>query len=286
MHVSKFSTTLLVFQLVLSHLALGQDANSILKEVSDHHRKIMEQVDDMELVMRPGGDIGGFDRMTSYYKKEEVDGEPSFKTYTKFEGGMGEMANAATTSTQSMDMFALAAKMYESLKDVATFEGVENVDGEKTNVIFVEDMTALMQDSWGQFQTGDASQEVKVTDVRMYIDQKKHVMRRMTMSSEMSQGGMAQTVQATMTMSDYRQVGPVYQPFAMKTVMENPMSAEQRAEIKKQREQIESMLASLPEEQQGPIKKMLDALGGEEIEISMIVEDLKVNEGVPAEYFD
>ncbi|MBX2820657.1 MAG: hypothetical protein KTR29_13275 [Rhodothermaceae bacterium] len=284
MKLLKVTTTLLVFQLVLCTLAFAQDANSILKKVSDQHNKMVDQVDDMQLVMRPDGDLGGFDKMISYYKKEMVDGEATFRTYTKFEGGMGELANQSSATTQSMDMFALGAKMHEAIGDAAKYEGVEDVDGIKTDVIYVADMTDLMSESWGQFET--AGDETRVKDVRMYIDQKKHVVRKVSMTAQVSQQGTIRDMNTTIIMSDYRQVGPVYQPFAMKTIMENPMTDDQRAEIEQQREQIEAMLSSLPENQQGPIKKMLDALGGEEIEISMIVEDLKINEGVPAEYFE
>ena len=106
MKLLKFSTTLLVFQLVLCNLAFAQNANSILKKVSEHHQTMADNVDNMELVMRPDGDLGGFDKMIAYYKKVNVDGQSAFKTYTKFEGGMGEFANASSASTQSMDMFA------------------------------------------------------------------------------------------------------------------------------------------------------------------------------------
>ena len=87
-------------------------------------------------------------------------------------------------------------------------------------------------------------------------------------------------------MSDFRQVGPVYQPFNIKTIMQNPMTPAQRAEINAQRAQIEKMLDSVPEDQQEKMKKMFEALGKEEIEITMVVEDLQVNKGVPAEFFE
>ena len=289
MKLLKFSTTLLVFQLVLCHAVFAQDAQRILKKLQDYNYDVMDKVDDMEVIMNPEGAIAGYDRMIMFYKKEMVDGKPTFKSHVNIEGGMGEQIAGSTNSMmQGMDMFAMGARMYEGLKDVATYKGEEVVDGEKTDLIYVADMTAFMDEIMGRMQshTGLSQMGAKVTDVHMYVDQKKPVVRKLTMSTHVNQGGMVKAVQTTMLMSDFRQVGPVYQPFATKTIIENPMSPEQRAEIKKQREQIEAMLENLPEDQQGPIAQMLEAFSNDQIEISVLVEDLKINEGVPAEYFN
>lgn len=199
------------------------------------------------------------------------------------------MMNASGASAQSMDLFALGANMYESLKDVATYEGDETVDGAKTNVLYVSDMTPQVQKALGGFQGGSmpgAEEDMQIEDVRIYVDEKKHVVRKMSMNTKVEQEGREVNMNMTIMMSDYRKVGAIDYPFAVKTVMENPLTPEQRAEMAQQREQIEAMLENLPESQRGPVKQMLEALGGEQIEISMIVEDLKINEGVPAEYFD
>ena len=289
MKLLKCSTTLLVFQLVLCHVAFAQDAERILKKLNDYYNTMMDNVDDMEMVMRPDGGLGGFDKMTMYYKKEVVDGTPMFKSYVDVQGGMGEQMSGTTNSMmQGMDMFAMGAKMYENLKDIAEYEGEEVLDGEKTDVIYVADMGSSMEEMFGQLQenAGGVEMDIQVTDVRMYIDQKIPVVRKVSMSTQVNQEGMNKSIQSSFLMSDFRKVGPVYQPFVSKTIMENPMSPEQRAEIENQREQIEALLENLPEDQQEPVKKMLEAFGGDQIEMTVIVEDLKVNEGVPAEYFD
>jgi hypothetical protein len=89
-----------------------------------------------------------------------------------------------------------------------------------------------------------------------------------------------------MTMGDYREVGPLYYPFRIKTILENPISAEQRSEMEAQRAEIEATLAQLPEAQREQMRKMLGALGNDQIVIELVMEDLRVNEGVPAALFE
>ena len=266
--------------LLFTQQLVAQSAESVLKKTSEHYKKEMGKIDDMKMVLRPEGDMAAFDRMITYYKKVEENGAPMFLSHTQFEGGMGEMMGPASSS-RPMDWFAMGTRLYDELKDVASYKGTEKVDGFKTHVLFVEEMTDILNEV-----NGEEDGMTKITDVDMYIDAEKWVIRRMTMYADVEEQGMARKMKMDMTMSDYRQVGPAYYPYMVKTVIENPLTAEQRAEMEAQRAQMEEMMKQIPEGQREQVKKMLGALGGDEIIFAMAVEDFRVNEGVPAEYFD
>ena len=270
-----------VLQVLFLNTLLAQDAQTVLKNVSEQYEKYMSKVDDMTMVMRAEGDFSAFDEMTTYYKKTEIDGKMMFKTHSEFKGGMGEMMNGVNSNGQAVDMLGMGTRLYEKLKDQATYEGTETVDGKKTHVIFVPDMSALME------EMAQDEQSVGVaTDVYLYVDADEWIVRRMKMIAEMEEGGSPRKMDMDMTMSDFRQVGPMYQPFRTKTVIQNPMTDEERAELKVQQQELKEMLDQLPEGQREMMAGMMNALGGEEIVMMMVVQDLKVNEGVPAEFFD
>ena len=278
----KSITTLILLHLILLTPSFAQSAESILKKVSAKHEEMMEKTQDMKVTMRPEGDMISFERIVTYYKKEMVNGEPFFKSYSEYEG-MGERM-MTMDDDQSLDMLGFGAKMYDALKDVAEVRGMETVEGKKTHVLYVPDMTGLMEDALGGMAGADEASQLK--DAYIYIDQSRHVIRRITMVAQIENEGQMVDMDIDVTMSDYRQVGPVYQPFVVKSMMQNPMSPAQRAEFQMQRAQMEEMLKNMPEEQQAQMKKMIEAMGKDQIEITMVVEDLQVNKGVPAEFFE
>lgn len=260
----------------------AQSAKEVLRKAADRYEQAMDDIDDMTMVLLPKGDFSAFDQMTTYYKKTVEDGQTMFKTHTKFEGGFSEMAGPSTSS-RPLDLFSMGTRMYEELSETAEYKGKETLDGATVHVLFIEDMTPLMEDITDQpEQMQDA---VKFSKAQLYIDASEYVVRKMEMVMGMHETGVAQSMKMEVLMSDYRQVGPLYYPFSMKTIMENPISDEQRAELESQRAQIESTLAQLPEAQRHQMRKMLNALGNEQIVIEMIMKDLQVNKGVPAELF-
>lgn len=262
--------------------ASSQSAREILRKAADRYEQAMDDINDMTMVLLPQGDFSAFDQMTTYYKKTIEDGQTQFKTHTKFEGGFSEMAGPSTSS-RPLDLFSMGTQMYDKLGDTAVYERKETIDDATVHVLFIEDMTPLMEDVTDQpAQMQDA---VKFSKARLYIDAEAYVLRKMTMEMGMHEAGMPQSMKMEVLMSDYRQVGPLYYPFSMKTIMENPISDEQRAELESQRAQIESTLAQLPEAQREQMRKMLSALGNEQIVIEMIMKDLQVNKGVPADLF-
>lgn len=263
-------------------IAQSQSAKEVLRKAADRYEQAMEDIDDMTMVLLPQGDFSAFTQMTTYYKKMREDGETVFKTHTTFEGGFSEMAGPSTSS-RPLDLFSMGTQMYKRLSDTAEYKGTETVDGIATHVLFIEDMTPLMEDITDQpDQMKDA---VKFSIAMLYIDADAFVIRKMTMEMGVHETGMPQSMKMEMIMSDYRQVGPLYYPFSMKTIMENPVSAEQRAELESQRAQIEATLAQLPDAQREQMRKMLGALSNDQIVIEMIMKDLQVNKGVPADLF-
>ncbi len=276
--------TIIFIGLLFAGPVFAQNAERVLRMTSETYEKAMADIDDMKMVIRPEGDFGAFDQMITYYKKEEGEGSPTFRTYTEFKGGLGEMVNSASAA-RPMDMFSMGTQLYEKLKDEATYEGTETVDGAESHVIYVPNMTALMEEASQQYDV--QNEKVDFSDARIYIDAEHWVVRKMSMVMDMKEpGGAQRKMNMDVSLSDFRRVGSLYYPFAMKSVMENPMTPEQRSEMQQQKAQIESMLDQLPEEQKAQMRKMMSALGEDQIVIAMVIEELTVNEGVPAGYFD
>ena len=181
----KSITTLILLHLILLSPSFAQSAESILKKVSEEHEEMVEKIQDMKVTMRPEGDMVGYDRIVTYYKKDMANGKPMFKSHSEFEG-MGETMTSEN-DTQSLDMLSFGAKMYDSLKDVAEIKGMETVDGAKTHVLFVEDMTGLMEDAWGG--VAGAEEAAYLKDAYIYIDQSKHVIRKINMVAQINNEG-------------------------------------------------------------------------------------------------
>jgi hypothetical protein len=264
-------------------LVRAQSVDEILLKTAQRYEDAMVEIDDMKMVLHPEGDFAAFDLMTTYYKKTEENGKPIFRTHTEFEGGFGDMTGPASTS-RPLDLFSMGAQLHEKLVDVARYEGTEMHEGSETHVLFVEDFTPLMESLSDEPRA--AGEALAFSEARIFIDSKEFVMRKITMKMDIREPEMTRTMQMEMKMGDYREVGPLYYPFRIKTILENPISAEQRSEMEAQRAEIEATLAQLPEAQREQMRKMLGALGNDQIVIELVMEDLRVNEGVPAALFE
>jgi hypothetical protein len=263
----------------------AQSASDILKKVSDRYSEAIGKIDNMQMVVRPEGAFAAFDKMTTYYEK--TDGPEPFRSKSVFEGGMAEMMNAAAESSVPPDMLSMSSMMFDKLGPSSKYVGEDEVDGVSTFVISVDDLGELMDGlNAGAAVPGDL--EPVYGQGMLYIDKKEYVLRKMRFSIEMEPqpGAGTRKMDIEMQMSDYKTVGPMYYPHRMVTVMDNPMTAEERAEMQTQRLQIETMLDQVPEEQGATLRKMLDAMSGNEITTTMVTESILINKGLPAGVFE
>ncbi len=283
--ISKRAGFFLALLLISVAPSRAQSASDILKKVSDRYTEAIGKIDNMQMVVRPEGAFAAFDKMTTYYEK--TDGPETFRSKSVFEGGMAEVMNAAAESSAPPDMLSMSSMMFDKLAASSTFVGREDVEGVSTFVISVDDLGALMKElSSGLAASGDV--ETVYGQGTLYIDAEEYVLRKMRFSIEMEPqpGAGVRKMDMEMQMSDYKTVGPMFYPHRMVTVMDNPMSAEERAEMQAQRLQIETMLDQVPEEQRATLRKMLDAMSGNQITTTMVTESLVVNKGLPAGVFE
>ncbi len=263
----------------------AQSASEILKEAADRYSEAFDQIDNMKMVIRPEGAFAAFETMTTYYEKVEENGTSRFRSKSTFAGGMADMMNDAAAQAAPPDMMSMNAMMYEKLAEHATYTGREDMDGFDTFVLQVDDLTPLMEEMNGGPAAGG---EAAYRDAMLYIDADEYVLRRMkfTLEAEPQPGAGKRRMGMEMNMSDYKKVGPMFYPHRMVMVMDNPMTTEERAEMQAQRMQIEAMLDQVPEGQRESLRKMLDAMGGNEITTIMVTDSVDVNKGVPAGTFD
>jgi hypothetical protein len=278
------SLLLLACTLTTSPSLAQMTGKTVLENMRDAYLEQMKDVDDFTVVTKMEGAMAIVDQLTTYYKKVEMEGRPAFETRVKASGGMADMMNNEASTPQRVDVMTMMNRMYERFGDTAQYEGTETVDGEKTHVLLIEDLSPLFQDL-----SDDSDQEMKAKNARIYVDAATWMPRKISAEMEVDAGGEQRSMQWSTLMQDYRKVGPMLHPHLVKTVMENPMSPEERAEVQKQMEAVKAQLDKLPEAQRKQMEKMLQAqqgpLGGDTIEMSMVTQDVKVNAGVPAELF-
>ena len=273
---------LVILLALCAHEAVAQDASSVLRAAYEKQVDVLEAVEDFTIVATMEGDMAIVDQMVIYNEKVvDADGDARFLTRVRMETAFGpqEVDDAGPTHA---DPFAMLRRLYEDYAETITYEGMATEDGEAVHVLYAPDLT----DFYRQMAPDD-EQELQARDVRFYIDADEHILRKMTADMVMDMGAGPQTVPTATLMRDYRQVGALRYPFRTTTRMANPLTPEQQAEMQAMIEQMEAQLESLPEAQREQVRQMMRGMDGrqqltqDELETTIVVQDLRVNAGAP-----
>ncbi len=270
-----------LFLFVLAPSAVAQSAQSVLSDALGQYASDMAGVDNYTLTQSTMGA-----EMMIY--AERADGAaPLDYTYTSYMvTANGIQAIGASDEGQTMNPYL----MLDRIAEHARHAGTEDVDGERTHAIVVDDFSKVADDLDMVPEQGDA--EFEVETVTFYISTDDHRARKMKMEGTMTREGRTSPVTMETQFLDYRTVDGFTTPF--RTVMEvqgvdGQMDPEEREEAMKQLEEAEAQMKSLSEAQRNMMERMMgdrleqlrQMLGGEGFTFEMTVTDLKVNAGPP-----
>lgn len=270
--------------LLLPLTATAQTAEEVLRRVHDRTVDQLEDVDTYMTTVTMQGAMDLFDSLHVYVRRTDAG---TFETRTKAFGGMADMANQMGASTAPTgDLLATNRQLYTLFKDVATYAEKTLLDGYEVHVLAVEDATPLYRSMAGDEGMPDA---MEARNARLYIDAETWDPRKMEMDVTTRSGGEVRTMHTVTEMRDYRQVGPMRYPFRVINRMSSPLSEAERAEMAARHEEMKKQLEKLPEAQRKQIEGMLemsDAITGEEMEMVIVTERLRVNEPLPDGVFE
>ena len=265
---------------LLLFFALPAQAQPSAREVLERYTKnLEEQMEGVEDFTVKGQVLGLPDDIstTTYYRRSESE-MPAFHSHTEVKGA----PKAATETMSQTDMLTMSRRLYDYFGDSATYETTETVDGEKTHVLHIDNLTPLYEDMRG-------SGQAEARNARVYIDADEPVLRKLTADVYVDQQGQQRKLNMTTLMQDYRPAGSMAYPHRTVIQMNYLLSDQEKRQMQQRLEQAKQMLNKLPEHRRAQMKKQLEAMqamADGKTKITLQAQDVSVNTGVPDEHFE
>lgn len=265
-------TGLLTTVALLPSALHAQSGEEILRTALDRYQERMEGVDNYTVVQ----EVMGFESVT-YFERTEVDGRPVFVPRSE----SGDEAAQSTPQNPYSEFYALAER--------AEREGTEVVNGEEAHVLTVTNFEGVeLWSPGGGGQVGEFTPE----RATFYIDAEDYLIRRMRMVGTTSMQGQEREVSFTADFQDYREVDGFVHPFVLDVTVEGlggEMSPEEREELERSLEEMRAQLEEMPAQQRemvermmsGQLEQMESMLAQGNMELSVQVTEVRVNEGPP-----
>lgn len=246
--------------------ATPQEAREIIQTAIERYEERMSGVENYAIVQ----DVMGYES-TAYYERRMVDGRPVFKLVD-------------TSGDDSQDDLGEMYSGFLEIAERAELSGEEAVNGHDTYVLTVDDFSGLSI----QNQSNDFKPQKGV----FYLDTSEYIIRRIFMEGVMEREGQQRPAAADMLFEDYRTVEGMVHPFLINmsvTGATSGLSDEEMAEARKNLEELRKQMAEMPESQ----RKMMESMMGSQIEkleqmvesgnieLSITVKELRVNQGPP-----
>lgn len=247
--------------------AAAQSADEVIRAAYEHHEKRMAGIDNYTVVQQ----VMGVEAV-SYYEKQLVDGRSVYRLVE---------TSGMENSEEDIGEFYYG---FSKIEGRARRLGNERVEDRETHVLEVTDFSGL--------DFFDQQDGFKPKQAKFYIDTEDYIIRRIWIDGEVERNGSMQAATADISLEDYRTVEGMLHPFLMRMKVSGAtagLSEEELAEARKSLEEYRKQLAEMPESQ----RKMVENMMGEQIEqleqlvesgdieMSITVTELKVNEGPP-----
>lgn len=250
----------------------AQSAEELLRTAMDRHQERMEGIQDYTVVQ----EVMGF-QSTTYFERDERDGEVVFVPREEMGGGVADRLPDSPYGS------------FVELASRASYDGTEEVDGRRTHVVTATDLEGT---SFHQ-ELADEDGELRVERITLWMDDDEHLLRRMRMEGTAAlEGGDPGPVTVTADLRDYREVDGMLHPFRTEVSLEGfgeQISDEQREEIRRSLDEAREQMQDMPESQ----REMMERMMGDQLEemermllsgsmdVTITVEELRVNEGPP-----
>ena len=267
----------------------GMSVQEVISNLQKTYEKQMKGINDYTIVQKgTGGMAAMIGETTVYYKKAKVDGEEIYKTRTEsqpmgmamvliYDGNYIWSKNPMTGEIEKETAEYNPGEMWKNLNpNEAQYLGEEEINGEKTYILQVDNVLQLMGNQQAMSSQGVQSEGSAEAKGKLWISSKTWMPVRMLMEMKASSGGgakgMAMDTKVTIDFTDYRQVGTMFHPYQliMNTAMEMDTSGLSEEE-KKEQEQAMQMMQS-----------MMSGMGS----FTMETIDVKVNTGLSDDLFD
>jgi hypothetical protein len=278
-----FAVALTTALLALPTGLAAQSAADILYRAIELYEQRMEGIDNYTVVQRlEDGPALPEGAGTMYFEKTMIDGRPVFVPRSA-------AMDSALAMQQRSGALEDAGSMMARLRDQATLQGDESIDGNACWVIHVPDASDLQ---WGG-ATGADGPGFTPDALTLAVDQDDYVVRRMEVSGDMEMNGRTSRVTMVSTLGDYRDVDGLLHPFRtemrMSGMASGSMSPEEREELMENLARAKEQLAQMPEAQRamaermmgGQLESMEQMLADDEFVVTTVVEEIRVNTGPP-----
>jgi hypothetical protein len=183
-------------------------------------------------------------------------------------------------------------EMLRAMRARAEAVGSETIGGVRTHGVRIEDFGTLAEQYGAIPPTGEEAASMEMDTATFYFGADDGLTRRAVIEGTVQEDGPPTPMRIEMTFEDYRTVGGMRYPFqtTMKlSGMEESMSAEEQAELRRGLEDARRQFEQLPPAQREMMERMMGdqlrqmegVLAGEAYEMAIRVTDLRVNEGRP-----
>lgn len=259
----------------------GQSARDVLETAMEGYEERMQGIDDYTIVQA----VDGTETTLFFERVESESGRSLFRSVTPAEfrerapgGGDGAALAAANPYT-----------LLDEMTSRASLRGTESVDGREAHVIVVEDLSGA---DLGWADEANEETRFQPRSASFWIDADRYVVLRSSVTGLLETERGASEVTAESRMSDYRDVEGMLHPFRSEVRIDGlggAMSAEDREQLRRAREEMERQLEGLSGQQRAMVEKMmkermpnLEAMAGGTMAMTMEVREIRVNQGPPA----
>jgi outer membrane lipoprotein-sorting protein len=299
---SKLFYWVMVVSLILPAFSMAEEmtAEKVIQNCVDSYEKQMKGVKDITTVT---------DKWTTYQKWMTIEGKTVCKTRNEMEvmgkkfvtiyDGVYQWQQDPVSGEVTKEAIGYnPSEMMENLKTADTqYGGTEKIDGYKTYILSIKDMTKLM--GFTKQEKKEIKEEKTKASGKIWVDAKDWVIRKMEVAGEgVDEKGKKGTVKITTEMKDFRKVNGLLIPYRMVTTMggegipKPKLSPKEEQEMREQLAEMQERLKEMSPEERKMVEKMMKPQmeqmekmlggGGEVTEVKKVT----INTGLSDDLFD
>lgn len=250
----------------------AQSAEEVLQQARQAHRERTADIENYTVVQS----VIGF-TTTTYFERRAVNGE-------------SVLVPVSTSGSEAGQQLPESPyRLYDKLLGRSQLVGTEEVAGHPCHLIEATDLEGTGFETMGT----DSGTGWTPERLRLWLDTDSYVVRKVAVSGTTSSGAEPPSeASVTIHLEDYREVKGLRYPFRMRmesSGIAGPMSAEERAQMQKSLAQMRAQMKKMSDQQRqmmetmmgGQLKKMEKMLSTGALDLTVTVQDLRVNEGPP-----
>ncbi len=271
----------LLCALLIAPGAGAQSAQDLLRDALSRYEAEMAGVENYTLRQS----VMGTETVT--YAERAEGGAPLDYRYTAYAVTPGgELVEVGAADGAASNPYLVLDRITEH----ARYAGTSDVDGTETHAVAVDNFGEVARDLAVMPEQADA--EFDVETLTLYLDTDGLRARKMTMEGTMERDGRTSPVTIETRFFDYRTVDGFTTPFRLTMEvqgMDGGMDPEEREETRRQLEEAQRQMESMPAEQRAMMERMMgdrleqlqQMLAGDGFAFEMEVTDVQVNAGRP-----